>query len=308
MLQSEKFMTKLFNGIVPAIVTPFDKNLDLNLKAIPKLVAHTLKEDISGIFVCGATGEAPVLTTIERKLMAEAVIKEVSGKVPIMVHVGATDSASSVELAKHAQGVGASAISSLPVIENMGNIDLAVKLYKEISKSAADLPFYVYWRREMNTKTNSPEKFIDLMQQVPNLVGLKFIDSDLYFLQRLIDLSHGKLNCLFGIDEMYLAGLAMGVDGAVGSTFNIMPRNFIQIKKFFVAGNIKNAMKKQYESNELITLLLKYGVTPGIKAILTHSGIMVGKVRPNNMLNPATIITRKQLNKFQGVINRYNIK
>ena len=146
------------------------------------------------------------------------------------------------------------------------------------------------------------------MQQVPNLVGLKFIDSDLYFLQRLIDLSHGKLNCLFGIDEMYLAGLAMGVDGAVGSTFNIMPRNFIQIKKFFVAGNIKNAMKKQYESNELITLLLKYGVTPGIKAILTHSGIMVGKVRPNNMLNPATIITRKQLNKFQGVINRYNIK
>ena len=84
--------------------------------------------------------------------------------------------------------------------------------------------------------------------------------------------------------------------------------NFIQIKKFFVAGNIKNAMKKQYESNELITLLLKYGVTPGIKAILTHSGIMVGKVRPNNMLNPATIITRKQLNKFQGVINRYNIK
>jgi len=308
MLQSGKFMTKLFNGIVTAIVTPFDKNLNLNLKAVPQLVAHTLKENISGIFVCGTTGEAPVLTTIERKLMAEAVIKEVSGKVPIMVHVGATDSASSVELAKHAQGVGASAISSLPVIENMGNIDLAVKLYKEISKSAADLPFYVYWRREMNTKTNSPEKFIDLMQQVPNLVGLKFIDSDLYFLHRLIRLSQGKLNCLFGIDEMYLAGLAMGVDGAVGSTFNVMPRNFIQIKKSFEGGDLENARKKQSESNELITLFLKYGVTPSIKSLLESWGIPVGRVRPKNKLDPATKITKIQLKELQGVITRYNIR
>jgi len=307
MLQSEKFMTKLFNGIVPAIVTPFDKNLDLNLKAIPKLVAHTLKEDISGIFVCGTTGEAPVLTTIERKLMAEAVIKEVSGKVPIIVHVGATDCESSIELAKHAKKVGASAISSLPVLKAMQDINLATKLYSKISRSV-NLPFYVYWRREMNTKTNSPEKFISLMQQVPNFVGLKFIDSDLYFLHRLIRLSQGKLNCLFGIDEMYLAGLAMGVDGAVGSTFNVMPRNFIQIKKSFEGGDLENARKKQSESNELITLFLKYGVTPSIKSLLESWGIPVGRVRPKNKLDPATKITKIQLKELQGVITRYNIR
>ncbi len=82
-----------------------------------------------------------------------------------------------------------------------------------------------------------------------------------------------------GFDEMLVAGLSMGADGGIGSTYNFMPQKYVDMFRLFNEGNIKQAQKIQYEANEIITMLIKYGVFATEKGILEEMGIEMGGCR-----------------------------
>ena len=73
-------MSKLVDGILPALVTPFDDNLELKIDAVAPLVRSLLETDISGFFVCGGTGEGRAMTVPERKAMGEAAVRAVGAR------------------------------------------------------------------------------------------------------------------------------------------------------------------------------------------------------------------------------------
>ncbi|MDE7079384.1 MAG: dihydrodipicolinate synthase family protein, partial [Clostridia bacterium] len=82
-----------------------------------------------------------------------------------------------------------------------------------------------------------------------------------------------------GFDEMLVAGLSMGADGGIGSTYNFMPEKYVKMYSLFNQGNIKEAQKLQYEANEIIELLIKYGVFAMEKALLEEMGIEMNGCR-----------------------------
>ncbi|MDE5756405.1 MAG: dihydrodipicolinate synthase family protein, partial [Clostridia bacterium] len=82
-----------------------------------------------------------------------------------------------------------------------------------------------------------------------------------------------------GFDEMLVAGLSMGADGGIGSTYNFMPQKYVDMFRLFNEGNIKEAQRIQYEANEIITMLIKYGVFATEKGILEEMGIEMGGCR-----------------------------
>lgn len=298
---------KLVKGVVPALITPFDKERKLAVENLPKIVTPLLEAGVAGLFVCGATGEPTTMTIEERKKMTDAVVGEVGGQVPVIIHVGATDLESARVLASHAKAVGATAIGSLPPLDKASDTESVIDYYREVGK-AGDLPFYVYWRADMASKDLTPEKFLEHMEGVPNFVGIKFTDTNFYFLQRLITLSDGKLNCLTGPDEMFVAGLVMGADGAIGSTYNMMPKNFVNLYSDFHTGKVRESMQRQFHANELISLLRQYGVISGIKAILEKRGIPAGLTRPGNELSPFTEITGFQLGEMMAIVEKYDLR
>jgi N-acetylneuraminate lyase len=272
-------MGKLFKGIIPALCTPFDEQGELATHRAQPLVRSLLEANVSGFFVCGATGEGKSMTVTERKQMAEVVIREVAGAVPVMIHVGGTSTVNAVELAKHAETLGADAVGSMAPIDAPKDLQAAVAHYGAIG-AAIDLPFYVYWVAETADQRVEAEQFLDAMQPVKNFTGIKFTDTNFYRFQRLVDCSGGNLNALTGPDEMCLAGLVMGSDGAIGSTYNIMPRLVIGMHTAFLRGDIKQAMAAQAKMNRVIALLMKAGVLAGLKAILGWRGLRVGAPRP----------------------------
>ena len=73
-------MSKLVYGILPALVTPFDDNLELKIDAVAPLVRSLLETDISGFFVCGGTGEGRAMNVPERKAMGEAAVRAVGAR------------------------------------------------------------------------------------------------------------------------------------------------------------------------------------------------------------------------------------
>ena len=293
-------------GIIPALVTPFNDNNELAVEEVPKLVEMLIEARVAGLFVCGATGEAPMLSIDERTKMAEVVIKTVNKRIPVIIHVGATYVETACKLAKHAEVTGASAASTLPPLDKTLGIDAVIEYYRQVG-GASKLPFYVYWKADMAISGVTPEIFLEKMKVVPNFFGIKFTDTNFYFFQRLIAISGGKLNCLTGPDEMFISGLAMGSDGAVGSNYNIMPRHFVSIYNDFTAGRITEAREKQYQANEFVSLILKFGVNPSIKAVLERRGFKVGLTRPNNNLTLSRNLSEDEVDQLMAVMEKYNL-
>ena len=82
-------MDKLWiEGIVPAVFTPMQPDGSLNLERIPDIVEHLIGEGVNALYVCGSTGEGPSLTTEERMDVAEAYLRTVAGRLPVIVQVG----------------------------------------------------------------------------------------------------------------------------------------------------------------------------------------------------------------------------
>ncbi|MBB28516.1 MAG: hypothetical protein CME25_06405 [Gemmatimonadetes bacterium] len=271
-------MSKLIRGIVPALVTPFDEDDNLAVNRVPALVKNLLDANVSGFFVCGSTGEGKAMTVDERKRMAEAVVPEVGGTVPVLMHVGATSTENAIDLAKHAKSTGADAVSSIAPIDAPNDFEAALTHYSAIGE-ATDLPFYVYWFPSSGSTDMTAERFLEGLAKVRNFVGFKFTDMNLYLFSRLVDQSGGELNAITGPDEICAAGMMMGSDGAVGSTYNIMPRIFIDMYESFQSGNVKAAMEAQVKANRVLALLFKVGPVTGIKEILAIRSIPVGQTR-----------------------------
>ena len=90
-------------GIIPALVTPFTLNGEVDEEAIREIIRFQLKSGVNGFFPLGTTGLGPAMEINERKRVAEVVVKEANGQVPVIVQVGACEPTVSLELARHAR-------------------------------------------------------------------------------------------------------------------------------------------------------------------------------------------------------------
>src|SRR5919202_2836372 len=100
----------MFTGLLPAMVTPFDERLEVDLEATEAVVEHFVAAGVDGILILGSTGEFPHLTFDERKSFAEEIVKIVADRVPLLVGVGSSGTTEAAELARHAEATGADAV------------------------------------------------------------------------------------------------------------------------------------------------------------------------------------------------------
>ena len=272
-------MSKLVQGIWPALCTPFDDGLALSTDRVAPLVRHLVDAGSDGFFITGGTGEGRQMSVAERRRMCETVTREAAGQVPVVFHVGGTTTEDAVVLAAEADSLGADAVASVAPVEQPNDLSAAVRHYAGIG-AASTVPFYVYWLARDVDGQVTPAQFLEAMDAVPNFAGIKFTDPNFFVFQQLVDLSGGGLNAITGPDEMCVAGFVMGSDGAIGSTYNIMPRMFLRMYDAFRCGRIQEAMALQVQANRVIALLISVGVLAGIKKMLEWRGMPVGPPRP----------------------------
>ena len=103
-----------YSGIWPALVTPLTDGGAIDAEGAEGLIEALIGTGIGGLYVCGGTGEGVLLRPGQRREMAEVAIAAVGGRVPVMIHVGTTDTETAVELAQHASLAGADAVSAVP--------------------------------------------------------------------------------------------------------------------------------------------------------------------------------------------------
>ena len=96
-----KFDIKDFKGVIPAVLTAFDKNEEIDEKGMRELVSYLISKGVNGLYLTGSTGEGFTMSSEERKRVVEIVMDENKGRVPVVVHVGAIGTKLSIDLAKH---------------------------------------------------------------------------------------------------------------------------------------------------------------------------------------------------------------
>lgn len=261
-----------FKGVMPAIVTPLLPDESVNLPVLEKLIGFFLEQKADGFYVAGATGEGLALRREERMKLAEAAVAAAGDK-PCIVQVASTDFSQAVELAKHAQAVGAKAISATPPLFFRYDEQDVYNYYKVLAESV-DIPLIVY---------NSPlagfpmtPDFIARLFGIDNVTGVKWTSSDYYGVMKLKQLTNGEINLLNGPDEMLLMGLTAGADGGIGATYNFMFPLFRKIYDCYHSGDLAGAQKYQNQVTKMITALRAFNTIPAAKAMLRYKGFEVG--------------------------------
>ncbi|MBI3957265.1 MAG: dihydrodipicolinate synthase family protein [Chloroflexi bacterium] len=269
------------SGLIPATFTPLHADSSLNLALIGPMVDFLIDQKVTGLYVCGSTGEGVSLSSDERKAVAAAFVQASRGRVPVILQVGHTSLAEAQSLAAHAAEIGADAISAVPPFYfKPASLDVNVRCMAQIAAAAPDLPFYYYHIPQM---TGVQVDVADLLaagsRVIPNLVGAKYSIHDVYNLQAAAELEKGRFNLLFGSDEMLLSGLCAGAQGAVGTTYNFAAPIFQRVIDAYQRNDMTAAQMYQGQTVQMIRLIAGYGGVPAFKAVMKFLGFDCGSVR-----------------------------
>ncbi|MEG0464246.1 dihydrodipicolinate synthase family protein [Bacteroides sp.] len=269
-------------GLVAASFTPMDALGNVYLPAIEHYADLMARSGMSGVFVCGTTGESHSLTTQERKEILVEWVKSARGRFKVIAHVGSNSMREAMELAAHAQQVGADAIGAMaPCFFKPATVRDLIAFFAPIAASAAELPFYYYNMPSMTGVSLSvPEFLVEGKKVIPNLVGTKFTHNNLMEMGECLALNNGAFEVLHGYDEILIAGLAFGAVGGVGSTYNYLPKVYLGIIEAMKKRDMETARQLQQQSIEVVKVIIKYGGgVRGGKAIMNLIGIECGQCR-----------------------------
>ena len=270
------------SGLVAATFSPMHPDGSLNLAAVPGVVEHLIADGVAGLYVCGSTGEGPLMSSDERRKVAEAYISAVSGRVPVIVQVGHDSLAEAKELAQHAQACNADAISAIaPRYFGGDSVDTLLDCLNEATESVPDMPFFYYHIPGLSgVKYDMVELLEKAPKRLPGFTGIKYSALTLFEFHECLDLAGDPYNILFGCDEMLLSALAVGAHGAVGSTFNFAAPLYNGIIEAYRRSDLEQAQALQLKSVKMIHMLYdRYRGQPGFKAIMGLLGCDCGPNR-----------------------------
>lgn len=260
-------------GVIPALATPLNEDESINTEVLKKLIENQISHGADGFYIGGATGEGLALRIDERKKLAETAVKTVNGRKICIVQVASTDFSTATQLARHAESVGADAISSTAPIFFSYSEDDVYNYYKRLADSV-HIPLLVYYSPAANFKMSA--KFAKRLFEIDNVTSIKWTSTDFYQLTMLKSMTNGEIDIMNGFDEMLLSGLSAGADGGIGSTYNFQLCTMRGIYDSFKSGDMTSAFAYQKKAAELVNALKGEPVIPAVKAILEQMGYAVG--------------------------------
>ena len=271
----KKFDSNNINGVIPAMITSFNKDESINKEGIRKTINYLISEKVNGLYITGSTGETFLMSQDEKKQVIEIIVEEVNGRVPVIAHIGSIGTKITTELGQYAEKIGVDALSALPPFYYGFSNDEIFSYYKDISNTT-NLPITIY------NISHAHLMDLDMLKRlaaIKNVKGVKYTAPTHFNFSKIKKEVGENFKIYSGMDEMSLSGLISGADGIIGSFYNLMPEMFVDIYAKVKEGNINAAKKIQEKINIIILYALGKSGYPFIKMGLNWLGIDSGYVR-----------------------------
>ena len=257
-----------------AVVTPTNPDESLKPTALARLVENYIQRGVEGIYCGGSTGEGLLFTTDERICAIRTAIEAAAGRCPVIAHVGALRTADSIHMAQAAQQGGATAISMIPPIYYSYTTEEIEAHYRAVL-DCTDLPMLLY---NIPQFTGIEFDASSSLLADPRVVGIKHTAPSMYALER-IKSSFPDKYVINGFDETFVAAMAAGADGTIGTTVGLQPELFVAARSRLKNGDLPGAQLVQSRINEIISGLLKVGVFSGAKYLASRQVPDLGECR-----------------------------
>ncbi|HRU79053.1 MAG TPA: 4-hydroxy-tetrahydrodipicolinate synthase [Methanolinea sp.] len=241
----------MFEGVIPAIITPFLRNstLDLDLDGLRSNIEFLLENGVHGIVPCGSTGESATLTFEEHEKVIEVAIDVAGGKVPVIAGTGSNNTAEAVRLTKAAKDMGADGVLVISPYYNKPNRSGLVKHYTALAD--LDIPVIMY-NVPGRTGQNLPPDLVAELARHPDIVGIKEASGDIGQISRIIEATLDEdFVVISGDDNITLPILALGGAGVISVAANVEPARMVAMFEAFCEGDLEEALDMHYALSPL---------------------------------------------------------
>jgi 4-hydroxy-tetrahydrodipicolinate synthase len=303
-------MAMRWAGIFNIMATPFTADGRLDQAGIPLLADRLLGAGVQGLTILGIAGEAHRLSDAERQRVVERVVKEVGGRVPVVVGTGAGGTDQAILLSRMAQDAGASALMVAPP-PRVSNQDWIREYYQALA-AATTVPL-VLQDEPVTTQVPMPAAFLaQLAAEVPRVEAVKLEDAPTPpKVSRLKALAGDRVAIFGGLGGVFfLEELFRGAAGAM--TGFAYPEILLEVYEHFTAGRRRRAIEVFYRYLPIIRFEGQPGATPGTgvgirKEILRRRGwLRTAHVRPPApKLDPGTLDELSEMMEVLGLGPEY---
>ena len=291
----------MLKGSIPALITPFDKNQNVDEEKLDFFIDWHIKNGTDAILVCGTTGESATLTHTEHRQVISRAIKHTNGKIPIIAGCGSNSTQEALGLVEFAQEEGADYALVITPYYNRPTQEGLYQHYKAIDERTK-IPVLIY-NVPSRTGTNIlPETVARIYRDCKNVAGIKEASGNISQIEKLMTLVDNDFLLLSGDDALTLPIMAVGGVGVISVVANIMPQETHQLTEAFFSGDIKKAKEIQLYLYELIKMMFIETNPIPVKTALSLMGMLDLSLRL-----PLCPMNEENYNKLKAVLTKYKL-
>ena len=240
-------------GTITALVTPFKKDGSVDFDALANLIDFQIDNKVDGIVVCGSTGESATLTVKEKMAIIIKAVEHADGRVPIIAGTGSNETHESLDLTTFAADQGADAVLLVAPYYNKPTQDGLFEHFGLIAETAK-VPIMIYNVPGRTAVNIHPETQLKLAEKFDNIIATKEASGSLEQMMQIIRNAPKGFDLLAGDDALALPIISIGGKGVVSVVSNYAPKQFGDMIRTALKGDLKKAMKQHYDLLELMDL------------------------------------------------------
>ena len=271
-------MNNIFRGLGIALITPFTEDGAVDYEALSRLIDYQLDNGADFLCILATTGETPCLSLAERAQIKSAIVRQVAGRVPILMGCGGNNTAAVVEELKNGDFSGIDGVLSVCPYYNKPSQEGLYQHFKTIA-AATELPVVLYnvpGRTGINLK---PETTCRLAKDCKNIVAIKEASGSLEQVDEIIKYKPNDFEVISGDDALTFPMIACGAVGVISVIGNALPKEFSRMIRLEFNGEFEAAQKIHHKFTDLYSLLFVDGNPAGVKALLTEMGFIKNQLR-----------------------------
>ncbi len=264
----------MFEGVIPAMVTPFKEDFSVDYEGIAKNLDY-LEKHVDALVPAGTTGEAATLSYEEHVEVVRYVAE--TSKLPVIGGAGSNSTREAIWLAKQVEKAGANAAMLVTPYYNKPNQEGLYQHYKAVA-SEVSIPVIVY-NVPSRTGINTTPELVRRLAEIDNIIGIKEASGNLKQISEIIRTTPDDFILLSGDDFLTLPILCLGGKGVISVAANVAPHLMKEMYRAFADGNIEKAAEMHHKLTPLFNVLFIDTNPIPVKKAMDLMGLAAGKPR-----------------------------
>lgn len=271
-----------WNGIFPALTTPFTSNDELDLAVFEKNLRAQVNAGVHGVIIGGSLGEASTLTTSEKEELIRFATKTVGPGVPAILNIAEASTKEALEQAALAKKWNAAGLMLLPPMRYKADDRETVRYFKTVANST-ELPIMVY-NNPVDYKIEVTLDMFEELAECKNITAVKESTRDVSNVTRMKNRFGGRFKILCGVDTIAMEELLLGADGWVAGLVNAFPDETVAVYELTRLGKIEEAIIIYRWFMPLLELDIHPKLVQYIKLAQQQSGLGTEYVRAPRLI------------------------